>query len=118
MDGIRVEDPEVGSDLLNNLKRVNKERIVTTWDGQEVGIESFDEPLIARHVERVGSEFFLTTPYGVRRAFDASKLCLDEWDRFHGLVENEISFVFSRSAQFEFFNLLDDYDDESITVGG
>jgi SAM-dependent methyltransferase len=45
-------------------------------------------------------------------------LSVDEWDRFHGLTGAKIPFVFSRHAQIEFFDLLDGFDDESITVKG
>jgi SAM-dependent methyltransferase len=43
---------------------------------------------------------------------------LDEWDRFHGVTDANVPFVFSRTAQFEFFELLEDFDDDSITIEG
>lgn len=119
LNGIRVDDEKIGAGLLDGLQRVEKDRFVTTWDGQTVLVEAFDQPLVARRVEKSGSQFFIIAPYGLRREFNIEKLCLDEWDRFHGLtIENEIAFVFSRTAQAQFFDLLDEFDDDSITVGG
>lgn len=117
LDGQGIEDADVGRELLSKLRRVEQDRFVTDWDG-EVLVEAFDEPIVARHVERKGSEWLLQAPYGLRLPFDPKKLCVDEWDRFHGLTSNEVSFVFSRSAQFEFFNLVDSYSDEGVTIDG
>lgn len=125
LNGLRVEDEEIGRELLNNIRRLEKDRFITTWGNENVLIEAFDEPVVARHVSRSGSQFQLLGPYGFERAFSIESLCLDEWDRFHGLTEGEtspvdrrISFVFSRPAQMEFFDLVDEFDDESITLEG
>lgn len=118
LDGARVEDPEVGSELLKNLVKVNNERFTTRWDESEALVEQFDAPLVAHHVARVGDRFTLTMPYGFQRDLLVESLCVDEWDRFHGLTTDKISFVFSRQAQMEFFDAVDEFDDDSITVGG
>lgn len=56
-------------------------------------------------------------PYGVRFSFNLNHLHVDEWDRFCGELENGLSFVFSRKAQAQFFELADEFDDDSITIG-
>lgn len=118
LEGVRVDDESVGRGLLERLQRAEKDRFVTTWDGQTVLVEAFDQPLVARHVERSGDQFHIVAPYGYRLPISLEKLCVDEWDRFHGLAGEEISFVLSRPAQMEFFDCLDEFDDDSITVGG
>lgn len=118
LDGLRVEDPDSGAPLLENLWRTDHDSFMTKWDDQEVYVEAFDEPLVAKHVESVDGKLTIVMPYGVCRSFDPLSLCLDEWDRFHGITDNNISFVFSRHAQFEFFDLLEAYDDDSITWDG
>lgn len=118
LDGARIEDADVGSGLLKNLKKVNEERFTTEWDGTEVLVEAFDAPLVAKHVSRNEGRFVLTMPYGFEREFPIESLCVDEWDRFHGVTTDKISFVFSRQAQMEFFDLVDEFDDDSITVDG
>lgn len=117
-DGVRVEDEQVGATLLSHLEPVEKGRFVTKWENQEVLVEAFDEPLVARHVNREGSQFFIHTMYGLKYPLDLTHLCVDEWDRFHGVTENKVSFVFSRSAQMDFFDLVDEFDDESVSVSG
>ena len=118
-NSVRVADEEYGHTLLNNLVREEKGRIQTSYQDQNVWVEAFDEPLVARQVFKVeGQEWELLFPYGFKSTFDFESLSLDEWDRFHGLTKQGIPFVFSRAAQAEFFNLLDDYDDTSITVNG
>jgi SAM-dependent methyltransferase len=57
-------------------------------------------------------------PYQLRAQFDISKLRLDEWDRAHGRSENGIPFVMSRAAQAQFFDLVDELDDDGFTVDG
>jgi SAM-dependent methyltransferase len=117
-DERRLEDEKVGRETLEKIERVDGDRFTTEMEGQTAWVEAFDEPFVARHVRREGQKWFLDLPYGLVRAFDPKILTLDEWDRFHGYVEGQIPFVFSRSAQFEFFNLLDGYDDTSIEVDG
>lgn len=124
LNGLRVEDDEIGQELLSNIQRLEKDRFITTWDGENVLVEPFDEPLVVKHVSREGDQFKALGPYGFERGFSLESLCLDEWDRFHGLTDGEtepvdrrISFVFSRQAQMEFFDIVDEFDDESVTVG-
>jgi SAM-dependent methyltransferase len=57
-------------------------------------------------------------PYESKTKFSWSSLRVDEWDRFHGITVQQIPFVFSRQAQIEFFDCLDAFDDDSITVNG
>lgn len=114
----RLEDEAVGRGLLQHLRRVETDRFVTEMDGQKAWVEAFDEPFVARHVRRDGNVWILDLPYGFTARFDPQSLTLDEWDRFHGYANQEIPFVFSRTAQFEFFELLDGYDDTHITIDG
>ncbi|MGE3974100.1 MAG: methyltransferase domain-containing protein [Bdellovibrionales bacterium] len=116
--GIRITDAEVGHDLLKKLRRED-EVYFSTYGDRSVLVEAFDRPLIAIQVEKVsGFHWIAVCPYGYKVDFDVRKLRLDAWDRFNGVTESEIAFVFSRTAQAEFFKLLDDYTDETITVDG
>ncbi|MCB0366023.1 MAG: methyltransferase domain-containing protein [Bdellovibrionaceae bacterium] len=118
-DGVRVTDPEYGHLLLSNLVREEKGRFQTSVQNHTVWVEAFDEPLVALQIDKKeGQDWELLFPYGFRAAFGFDSLSLDEWDRFHGLTRAGIPFVLSRAAQAEFFNLLEDYDDETIVVNG
>lgn len=117
-NGIRITDQEVGRSLLQNMIFEN-ELFYTVYDGKKVLVESFDRPYVALQVEKgPDSIWTLIGPYGFQDKFDVRKVRLDAWDRFHGITQRDISFVLSRAAQAEFFRLVDDYTDESITVDG
>lgn len=59
-----------------------------------------------------------TNAYGIQWNFDLSTLVVDEWDRFHGLTTNKIPFVLSNQAQDQFFDQLDEFDDDSFQFAG
>ncbi len=119
-DQQRVQDPEVGRPLLENLTmHEDGNRCFTSLKGEQAWIEAFDEPLIVRHVSAGGGEHgVMDLPYGLQMRLPYAGLCVDEWDRFHGLSQRNIPFVFSRQAQVEFFELLDEFDDDSVTIKG
>ncbi|MCC7404141.1 MAG: methyltransferase domain-containing protein [Bdellovibrionales bacterium] len=118
-NGLRVTDEDYGRTLLAQIVREERGRCFLTIEGHQVWVEAFDEPLVAKQVEkRDGDEWELLFPYGYRAQFKLSTLSLDEWDRFHGSILSGVPFVMSRPAQSEFFRILDDYDDESITANG
>jgi len=119
-DGRRVDDEELGAKLLNNIKPLERGVFQTDFDGVPAFLEYFDEPLIARHVRASSRPGYaeIDLPYRQKAEVLLNSLNVDEWDRFHGLTEKQIPFVFSRQAQVEFFELLDEFDDESVTVAG
>ena len=116
--GIRVTDQEIGHEILSNIRFSETGTFTTETDHQAAIVEAFDEPYVAQMVHFKNYKWFAEMPYEFTAEFGLESLSLDEWDRFHGKVTNGIPFVFSRKAQSEFFQLVDDYDDDSITVGG
>lgn len=115
---MRVTDEEVGQEILMNLRWDDRGVYVTNSAGQDAIVESFDAPLVAGQVEFEDNQWFIHAPYQTRFPFDLSSLTLDEWDRFHGLTEQKIPFVFSRKAQAAFFEKLDGFEDDSISFQG
>ncbi len=118
MESLRVADADAGKDWLSQVHLDSHGRAWTTISGESVFVEAFDEPFIALDVERGPELWSVTMPYGHREIFRLESLTLDEWDRFHGRTERGIPFVFSRPAQARFFNLVDEFDDDAITVDG
>ena len=116
---LRVADPAYGSHLFSHLVIDDRGRFIIN-DPREgfILVEAFDAPFIAKQILRENGKWIAQMPYGFTREFDLSTLRLDEWDRFHGRTQQGIPFVFSRAAQSEFFNLVDEFDDESVTVDG
>jgi hypothetical protein len=118
-DGLRIADVEYGASLLKAAHVDAAGRTFTKAGNVEMLIESFDEPFIVRQVTKgKDGKWSAQMPYSYSENFDPNLLTLDEWDRFHGRTERGIPMVFSRAAQAEFFNLVEEYDDESITIGG
>jgi Methylase involved in ubiquinone/menaquinone biosynthesis len=115
---LRIQDPQVGSELLTSIKLHEGGTLVSTFGEVPVIVEAFDEPYVASQVHFENNMWIVEMPYGVEMVFQLESLSLDEWDRFHGYAENKIPFVFSRKAQASFFQMLEGFDDESITYAG
>ncbi len=138
--GLRISDEVYGLSLISHIQEKNR-GFVTLSGGVEAFVEAFDVPLVARHVTRQNSELdndegepfektssssftfspftmFLQFNYGFISRFDVRSLVTDEWDRFHGRTADGLPFVFSRPAQMEFFNLLENFDDDAIWING
>lgn len=117
-DGRRVDDQKLGSTLLENIKIDEHGRLLTSYDGTPSFIESFDAPFLGRHVSFSGDGGEIELAYGVKQKFSFSSLSVDEWDRFHGRTASGVPFVFTRQGQVEFFDLLDSFEDDSVTIKG
>lgn len=115
---VRVTDANTGAEILRNIKFAENGSFQTSLQNTNSFIEAFDEPYVAAQVSKVESGWRILLPYGLELPFDPHSLTLDEWDRFHGKTLSGIPFVFSRKAQAEFFNLVEEFDDESITIDG
>lgn len=115
---VRLSDPAEGKALLQSLSMDEHGACWTRWDGETLLVEPFDKPLVAQQVHKTSKQILLIAPYGYQIPIRLETLCLDDWDRFHGLAENNIPFVLSRKAQAEFFNCVDEFDDDSFTLWG
>lgn len=115
--GLRITDEHYGRELLEKIF-VKDRAFFTQTNHEPVCIEAFDAPLVARGVSKKGSHWKLELPYNAIATFEIHTLLTDDWDRFHGRTPSGIPFVFSRAAQMQFFDLLDSFDDESVTSDG
>jgi len=117
-EGIRWTDEDLGSDVLKSLKMDEKGLTWADVRGNTVLVEAFDEPLVVQGVDVRGRELDLTCVYGFKTTALAEMLTVDEWDRFHGVTSNGVTFVLSRKAQMQLFDAVDEFDDDSITFSG
>ncbi len=115
---MRIQDPNSGREILENLKLHQGGTLLSTFGDTPVIVEAFDEPLIALQIDKNDSHWSIRCPYDTEFSFSLETLSLDEWDRFHGYTRDHIPFVMSRKAQAAFFNMLDEFDDDSITADG
>lgn len=114
---LRVQDPVYGQEILKNIS-THEGLFVTRYGVHALRVEAFSEPYVAQRCELDSEECTVLMPYEFMLKFDLSTLFVDEWDRFHGLTETGVPFVFSRAAQVDFFNQLDSFEDDSITYNG
>lgn len=117
-DELRVTDADVGFEILNSLRQLETGAWIARSGDNEVLVEAFDEPLVATNLSRRNTRWTLEAPYGFSAPFDPSSLRVDDWDRFHGKTTDGVAFVFSRAAQATFFRLVDEFDDDSVTIEG
>lgn len=121
-DGLRISDAEVGSDWLSRMRIDAGGRAyfhdITQETGESVKVivEAFDQPLVANDLNLASWQVQL--PYGVSKPISQNSLRVDQWDRFHFRTTEGVPGVLSRSAQARFFESIDDFDDESVTVRG
>lgn len=119
LDGVRTTDESYGRHLLENLIRDDKNRILVESNNVWAMVEAFDEPYVVEMISiDTDGRWQLQMPYGLQKPLIPESLCVDEWDRFHGHCDNGISFVMSRKAQAAFFDLVDEFDDDSVTING
>ncbi|MEZ4871860.1 MAG: methyltransferase domain-containing protein [Bdellovibrionales bacterium] len=118
----RIEEKEDGHKLLSNMHRFDGvgPRVQTSIDGVTAIVEAFDAPLIIQSIEKSSNEnrLLLEANYGYQFEVSPEVLTIDAWDRFHGYNENQIGFVFSRKAQFQFFDLCSEFSDDSFVIFG
>jgi SAM-dependent methyltransferase len=118
--GRRVDDEGLGSTLLENLRISENFSLETSYEGVPTFVEAFDAPLIARHIRLASEPGYaeIDLAYHLKKKLPLKSLSVDEWDRFHGHLDNGVPLVLSRQAQVEFFDLLDSFDDDSVTIQG
>ncbi|WP_413558907.1 class I SAM-dependent methyltransferase [Bdellovibrio sp. HCB209] len=115
---VRIQDPNSGKEILENLKLHQGGTLLSTFGDVPVIVEAFDEPLVALQINKSDSHWSIRCHYDTEFSFSLETLSLDEWDRFHGYTKDLIPFVMSRKAQAAFFNMLEEFDDDSITADG
>lgn len=115
-EGFRLDDEAFGREFLSSIRLNETFHLKSNYKDLDIYIEAFDQPLVARHVELLENKVSIVFPYGGKAFIQLETLSLDEWDRFHGLTEQNVPFVFNRQAQVEFFDLLEEFDDDSITL--
>jgi hypothetical protein len=113
-----ITNPDVLEEFFAEIKVDEHGLISSQLHGEAVIVEATDQPIVATHIKLEGEQFGLTNFYGLGWQFSLDKLVLDEWDRFHGWTREGLPFVMSDQAQGEFFDKLDNFDDDSITFNG
>ena len=114
-------DDEFGRTLFKNLHFTPQRHLHTQDHLENFKVEYFDQPFVVQKVLKPSEPsplWDIEMPYQHHSKFEISQLRVDPWDRFLGYDINGIPFVLSPTAQDHFFDLMDEFDDDSITVHG
>lgn len=114
----KIKNSESCLEILENLKINEGRGLESLWDQEKITVTCFDHPLVIERAEVAGRHILLSTIHGGQWVCKLDQLFLDEWDRFMGYTDQQIPWVLSRKAQDQFFSLLDEYDDDSVTFQG
>lgn len=115
-NNLRVTDQLIGQQIIKSLQWVPNGAIACEINQEKYLIEAFDQPLVLKSLTPSKSQDW-TGHFGYQTdyQFNIQHLMVDEWDRFHGLTtEGQLPFVFSRPAQAQLFEHLDEFDDDRI----
>lgn len=110
----KITSTEIGLEVLKSLFFLSNNSYGSQFHGQPVIVEAFDTPLVVHSIEKLGDQLKLYFHYGFSIITDITNFYLDDFDRIYGELENGIPFSFSKSAQVQFFSLLDEYSDEDF----
>lgn len=116
--GKRWSDLDMGQDLFDRLHINKRGQLISGDDVDIIEVEAFDSPLVARGVSRTDHQLILHFPYERSEALTLETLRVDDWDRFHATSHKGLPIVFSRAAQIQFFDSLDEFDDDSVVFMG
>lgn len=117
--GLRLQDKNFGASLLKNIQKVPERNVfVSKFENETYIIENFDEPLVAQHVHLKDGQFFVEFNYELYEPLNLQTITVDEWDRFHGFNQHKVPFIFSRNAQSDFFNFIENFDDDGFHFQG
>lgn len=115
----RITDFLVGQELLRGLRFAKNGALISSLNEEDCIIEAFDQPIVAQSIEAdENGDLMIFARYETPFPIDIRSLRVDEWDRFHGMTTNAIPFVLSKKAQADFFEMLEEFDDDSITWNG
>ncbi len=118
-EGLRYQDTELYKELFSNLKFKDNLTLETTIGGSPVYLKPFAGGIVAGQVEKkTGEVWSLLLPGEQSLDFKIGDLKADPFDRFRGYTLEGIPFVFSRKAQFAFFDLVDEFGDDFFIVEG
>ncbi len=105
-DGLRLDDENFLERIFLGLHRPQGDDrcpLLTNYDGQEIIVTSFDDPLVAQDVLEVGDQTKWRFLGGLEFFCPLNQIKVDEWNRLHAYLGAEkIPAVMSRKVQARF----------------
>ena len=123
-DNRQIEDAAAARDFFAQLHYLPNRSFASTLMGESVIVEAFDAPLIVQafDFDPDAEKVTMVFNYGYKMEIETDtftndvlpKFFLDQWDRIYGETKQSIPFSFTKKALGEFFDCLDEFDDESV----
>ncbi|MBX7231198.1 MAG: methyltransferase domain-containing protein [Bdellovibrionales bacterium] len=132
-----IKNDEYVALLLGNLRQDRYHGYVTQDQERSFIVEAFDYPLVAQSISVENGNLTVHLPYGLSKSITLKQVYLDDWDRFVIMTSfsaeksltistslnsdpliDQLPLVLSRAAQTQLFDILDQFDDESVTFHG
>lgn len=115
----KIKSPEDIEDVYTHLNLNTDFTYTSQFEGRDCLVEAFDAPIVAHQVVSVENKIFLKNIIGLEYAIQLDSVRVDEWDRFYGLCkrdnnQNILPFILNESAQNDFFDCVDSFDDDSF----
>ena len=105
-DGLRLDDESFLERIFLNLHRSqgdDRYPLVTDYDGEEIIVTSFDDPLVAQDVREQGNKVIWRFLGGLEFTSSLDQIKVDEWNRLHTYLGPEkIPAVMSSKVQARF----------------
>ncbi len=117
-DEVRVEDQNLLQSFFNSIQVTDRGALVAQFGETPCFVEAFDAPWVIVDIDFSDDRMILTNTYGFSTQGLAEDCYFDEWDRLHGTNDAKVPWVLNRTALEKFFDLLDEYDDESFVIAG
>lgn len=124
----QIEDAAEAKDFYTQLHYLPNRSLASQLMGQDVIVEAFDAALVVQtfRFDLKNQIVQLLFNYDYSLEFKASAFTsevlpgffLDAWDRVYGETQLGIPFSFSKKAHGEFFDSLDEFDDDSVVFNG
>lgn len=141
----KITHAELGFEVLESLHILPNNSFGSRFHDEPVIIEAFDSPLIVQTIEKTdnqktsikdeiaesfksiqknlassasGKYLKLNFLYDYTQTIEVQNFFLDPWDRLHGELESGVPFTFSRKAQEQFFDMLEEYSDDEFVWNG
>ena len=104
--------------LIENLKLNQQFGLETTDHDYKYCVEAVDHPIMVQKIRADQGGLWVTAQNGKEFLAVKDKFSFDYQDRLCGHTQKNVPFRLSKECMAGFFDLCDDYDDDSFILGG